>query len=307
TVVGRPPQEDSHLAEIIHEFAGPVLPAVLPGIHAVHAVEAAGVHPLLLAIAGERYVPYDDPARRRPRELLTHANALLGFGQLSLAKYLLVAAREDAPGLSIRDVAAFLRHVLERADWERDLHFQTRTTMDTLDYSGTGLNEGSKVVIAAAGPRRRELVEALPAGLEPPEGFTGARMVLPGVMAVSGPAYRDLGEGRAAMERLAGYWEERSSPEALRGLALVIVADDASFLARDLDTLLWATFTRSDPARDIHGLWARIEDKHWGCRGPLLLDARIKPHHAPPLVEDPAAEKAAEALAAPGGSLHGIY
>src|SRR5262249_57845002 len=90
--------------------------------------------------------------RRRPQELLTCANAILGQGQLSLAKYLLIVAREDDPRLDIHDIPAFFRHLLERLDPQSDLHFQTRTTIDTLDYSGTGLNEGSKVVIPAPGP-----------------------------------------------------------------------------------------------------------------------------------------------------------
>ncbi len=96
TVVGRPPQEDTSFGELIHELTGPVIPTVIPGVHAVHAVDAAGVHPLLLAIGSERYVPY--AATRRPQELLTLANAILGQGQLSLAKYLFIVAKEDAPG-----------------------------------------------------------------------------------------------------------------------------------------------------------------------------------------------------------------
>ena len=122
--------------QLIHELVGPVIPKQIPGVRAVHAVDAAGVHPLLLAIGSERYVPYQE--RRRPRELLTLANALLGHGQLSLAKYLWIAAGEDNPELDVRDVPEFLRHVLERVDWRRDLHFQTCTTIDTLDYSGGG-------------------------------------------------------------------------------------------------------------------------------------------------------------------------
>src|SRR5262249_50819365 len=153
----------------IHELTGPVIPTVVPGVHAVHAVDAAGVHPLLLAVGSERYVPYAQ--RRRPQELLTCANALLGQGQLSLAKYLLIVAREDDPELDVHDVPAFFRHLLERVDWQTDLHFQTRTTIDTLDYSGTGLNEGSKLVIAAAGPKRRALPSDLPDNLHLPDGF----------------------------------------------------------------------------------------------------------------------------------------
>ena len=118
------------------------------------------------------------------------ANAILGQGQLSLAKYLLLAAKEDAPDLDAHDVAAFLRHVLERADWEADLHFQTRTTIDTLDYSaGEGLNAGSKLVVAVAGPKRRELGTQVPTDLKLPDGFGDARLVMPGVLAVRGPKF----------------------------------------------------------------------------------------------------------------------
>jgi len=131
TVVGRPPQEDTSFGELIHEITQPMVPVTLPGVKAIHAVDAAGVHPLLLAIGSERYVPYGE---RIPQEVLTIANALLGFGQCSLAKYLFIVAGEDNPALDVHHVGTFLGHALERVDWTRDLHFQTRTTIDTLDY-----------------------------------------------------------------------------------------------------------------------------------------------------------------------------
>jgi UbiD family decarboxylase len=186
TVVGRPPQEDSVLGALIHEITGPVISSALPGVHAVHAVDAAGVHPLLLALGSERYVPFEE--RQEPQELLTQANAILGQGQLSLAKYLFMAAVDDDPQLDVHDVSAFLQHVLARVDWRRDLHFQTQTTIDTLDYSGTGLNRGSKLVVAAVGRPRRTLPTALPPGLRLPDGFADARVCLPGVLAVRAPA-----------------------------------------------------------------------------------------------------------------------
>lgn len=301
TVVGRPPQEDTSFGEIIHELTGPAIPAVLPGVKAVHAVDAAGVHPLLLAIGSERYVPY--AAERRPQELLTLANAILGQGQLSLAKYLLIVAHEDAPSLDIHDVPAFLRHLLERVDWSRDLHFQTRTTIDTLDYTGTGLNEGSKVVIAAAGPVRRMLPTELPSGFRLPDGFRDATTALPGIVVVTGPRFDD--EGRMAIRR---FCESLAEPEhPLASSPLVIVTDDARFAADSIKNLLWVTFTRSNPASDVDGAGAFVDDKHWGCNGPLVIDARIKPHHAPPLEEDPDVTRRVEALAAPGGPLHGWY
>jgi 4-hydroxy-3-polyprenylbenzoate decarboxylase len=294
TSVGRPPQEDTSFGALIHELTGPVVPTVVPGVHAVHAVDAAGVHPLLLAIASERYVPY---ARvRRPQEILTSANAILGQGQMSLAKYLLIVAQEDDPSLDVHDVAAFLRHLLERVDLSNDLHFQTRTTIDTLDYSGHGFNAGSKLVVAAAGPKRRDLATELPAGLALPDGFRNPRVALPGILAVTGPPFD---RNDAAVRRFC----ERLGP--VEGFALVVVVDDSEFTARSLRNWLWVTFTRSNPAADVDGVGAFVEEKHWGCTGPLAIDARAKPHHAPPLEDDPEVERRVDALGAPGGPLHG--
>ncbi|MGH7200994.1 MAG: UbiD family decarboxylase, partial [Planctomycetaceae bacterium] len=296
TVVGRPPQEDTSFGAIIHELTGPAIPATIPGVHAVHAVDAAGVHPLLLAIGSERYVPY--ARQRRPQELLTQSNAILGQGQLSLAKYLLIVAKEDDPELDIHDIPAVLAHLLRRVDWQRDLHFQTRTTIDTLDYSGSGLNAGSKLVIAAAGPPRRELPMEVPAGFSLPDGFTDARLALPGVLIVRGPKYEARAGSRPS-------WS-LDLEHPINRFPLVVVVDDSEFTARTLNNFLWVTFTRSDPAADVHGVCSFVEEKHWGCRGSLVIDARIKPHHAPPLEEDPQASRRVDRLAAPGGPLHGI-
>jgi 4-hydroxy-3-polyprenylbenzoate decarboxylase len=299
TVVGRPPQEDTSFGRLIHELTGPVIPTVVPGVHAVHAVDAAGVHPLLLAIGSERYVPY--AAARKPQELLTCANAILGQGQLSLAKYLLIVAREDDPSLDVHDIRAFFRHLLERIDWRADVHFQTCTTIDTLDYSGTGLNEGSKVVLAAAGPKRRDLPTTLPSGFRLPDGFASPKVVMPGVLVVGSPAVKT--EGEAAVRRFCAAYRP---DESVNDFPLIMLVDDSDVAARSLDNWLWVTFTRSNPAADIDGVGAFTRQKHWGCEGALVIDARIKPHHAPPVVEDPAVAKRVDALAAPGGPLHGI-
>jgi 4-hydroxy-3-polyprenylbenzoate decarboxylase len=302
TTVGRPPQEDTSFGAFIHELTGPLIPTVVSGVKEVHAVDAAGVHPLLLAIAGERYVPYSTV--RQPQELLTVANAILGQGQLSLAKYLLIAAQEDAPSLHTHDIAAFFGHILERADWRSCLHFQTATTIDTLDYSGAALNEGSKVVIAVAGPVRQVLATELPAGMELPSGFGPAALCLPGIIAISGPASKqDRGEGDQLLDEFCLFYRDR---EAFAGFPLIVICDDSYFTAASLNNFLWATFTRSNPATDIYGIRPETHGRHWGCSGPLVIDARIKPFHAPPLVDDPAVERKIDALAAPGGLLHGI-
>ncbi len=304
TVVGRPPQEDAMFSRLIHELVGPAIPRAIPGVHAVHAVEAAGVHPLLLAAGSERYLPYQDG--RHPRELLTLANALLGHGQLSLAKYLCIAAAEDSPDLDVRHVPGFLRHLLERVDWRRDLHFQTCTTVDTLDYSGSAPNEGSKVVIAAAGKPIRTLPVGLDSRLALPEqaGFGRPRVFLPGILVLEGPPWKaeDNGADRAVDRFCAGY--NRHDP--VNAFPLVVIVDHSDFAARTLDNFLWTTFTRSDPATDIYGIESFLRDKHWGCFGSLVIDARTKPNHAPPLEEAPEVTRRVDALAARGGPLHGI-
>lgn len=292
TVVGRPPQEDTSFGEIIHEITGPIIPTVVHGVHAVHAVDAAGVHPLLLAIGSERYVPY--APRRRPQELLTCANAILGQGQLSLAKYLLIIATEDAPELDIHDIERFFAHLLERIDWECDVHFQTSTTIDTLDYSGSGLNAGSKVVLAAVGPPRRTLPTTIPSDLHLPEDCGDPRVCMPGVLAIR------------ATRNAARFCESFMPADAINAFPLIVLVDDAEFTARTLRNFLWVTFTRSNPAADIDGIGAFTSQKHWGCKGALVIDARIKPHHAPPLVEDPEVTRRVDALAAPGRVLHSI-
>lgn len=304
TVVGRPPQEDTTFGELIHEMTGPVIPTVIPGVHAVHAVDAAGVHPLLLAIGSERYVPY--AAERTPQELLTIASAILGQGQLSLAKYLFITAKEDAPDLDIHDIAAFFRHVLERADWSTHLHFHTRTTIDTLDYSaGEGLNAGSKLVVAVAGPKRRTLGTALPSGLSGP--WADVQVAMPGILAIAGPRHQGRSPGTEYDPDLVALVKSlEPHQEALKGFPLVVLVDDARFTAASLDNLVWSVFTRSNPAADILGVGGSTRQKHWGCTGPLVIDARWKPHMAPPLEEDPAVTKRVDEMAARGGPLHGL-
>ncbi len=302
TTVGRPPQEDTVFGEFIHELTGALVPTVFSGVREVHAVDAAGVHPLLLAVGSERYVPY--AAKRQPQELLTCAMALLGTTQTSLSKYVIIAAAEDSGLLSAHDIPNFLWHVLERVDLSRDLHFITRTTMDTLDYSGISLNQGSKVVIAAAGERRRDLASALPDGFAVPAPFGKAQVFQAGIAVVQGPPHgvsRDRHDPR--MQSLAKALGERGDMD---GLPLVVVCDDADFAAANWDNFLWVAFTRSDPATDIYGGGSSTHCKHWGCKGPLVIDARLKTYHAPALEPDPEVEKRVDALAAPGGPLHGI-
>lgn len=292
TVVGRPPQEDTTFGELIHELTGPVIPTVLPGVREVHAVDAAGVHPLLLAVGSERYTPYKKT--QRPQELLTQACAILGQGQLSLAKYLWIIDGSEDQAPAAHDIAAFLAFALERLDWRRDLHFHTCTTMDTLDYSGSGLNEGSKVVLAASGPKVRDLPAQVDDIGQLPSGISAPKLAIPGVLLVQADS-RPV-DGLDHLKKL-------NTEHPINRYPLVVIVDDADFAARNLDNFLWTTFTRSNPAADIHGIGEFNEHKHYGCRGSLIIDARIKEHHAPGLMEDKDTLRKVDARAARNDAL----
>ena len=295
TVVGRPPQEDTTFGQLIHDLTDPIIPSVIPGVKSVHAVDAAGVHPLLLAIGSERYMPYlEEP---EPQELLTQANAILGNGQLSLAKYLWITDDPDGQ-LDIHNIESFLRHLLQRTDWRRDVHFQTRTTIDTLDYSGAGLNKGSKVVIAARGKAKRELLTELPNDLSLPDSWSNPRIVMPGVLAITGSKFE-----QDSSKELQRHVDSVAFESPLNRFPLVTIVDDSEMASASLQNWLWVTFTRSNPATDIYGVASETIHKHWGCRGSLVIDARIKPHHAPPLIEAPEITAKVDARATRGGPL----
>lgn len=280
TVVGRPPQEDTSFGALIHEIAGSTLPKEIHGLKEVNAVDAAGVHPLLFAIGSERYTPY--LKERRPQEILTIANHILGKNQLSLAKYLFIAAQEDDANLDTHQLSEFLQHILCRMDFRRDLHFYTQTTMDTLDYSAEGLNSGSKVVFAAAGEPKRTLSKEIEFIPELPSDFSNLRLAIPGIATVTSIFYQNATTTKQQTSSLS----EALKKHDLSGLALIVLCDDSEFTALTINNLVWVTFTRSNPATDIYGVDESVIDKHWGCDGPVIIDARKKPHHAPELIKD---------------------
>jgi 4-hydroxy-3-polyprenylbenzoate decarboxylase len=301
TVVGRPPQEDTSFGQLIHEITGSAIPNEIPGVKEIHAVDAAGVHPLLLAIGSERYTPYQPT--KQPAELLTIANHILGTGQLSLAKFLFITA-DDSNLISTHHEAAFFQYILERLHTDRDIHFHTHTTMDTLDYSGTGLNSGSKVVFAAYGEPIRTLNTDLPDALKNVSTIVDAKLIIPGVVAIQTKQYIDAAETTKELKSI----EEQllNNIDSFTGTPLFIWCDDASFTSQNLRNFLWVAFTRSNPSHDIHGIQSFYENKHWGCKGPIIIDARIKPHHAPAVELDPAVVKKTDRLFEKGGSLYGI-
>ncbi len=306
TVVGRPPQEDTSFGQLIHEITGDAIKYELPGVKEVHAVDAAGVHPLLLAIGSERYTPYNQT--KQPAELLTIANHILGKGQLSLAKYLFITADDNLGAersrsqqrLSTHNEAEFYQYILERINLKRDLHFYTNTSIDTLDYSGTGLNSGSKLVVAAYGEKIRELSKKIDTNLNELKTFVNPQIALPGVLVLQGSKFETYEKAKLEFEELN--IEVKQKNIILCGFPLIVVVDDASFTAVSLKNWLWVTFTRSNPSHDVYGINPTTEFKHFGCDN-MIIDARVKPHHAPVLELIPEIEKRVDTLFAKGGSL----
>ncbi|MED4172069.1 UbiD family decarboxylase [Halalkalibacterium halodurans] len=299
TVVGRPPQEDTSFGALIHELTGDAVKQEIPGVKEVHAVDAAGVHPLLFAIGSERYTPYQKV--KQPAELLTIANRILGTGQLSLAKYLFITAEQDKP-LDTHKEEEFLTYLLERIDLHRDIHFQTNTTIDTLDYSGTGLNTGSKVVIAAYGDKKRELCQEVPELFKGLQTFQNPRLVMPGVVALEGPSFTSY---ERAQEEFRAFSETITQNGELPSCPMIVVCDDSEFIRQNINNFVWVTFTRSNPSHDMYGVNSFYENKHWGCDN-MIIDVRTKPHHAPPLIPDPTVEANIRRLFEKGGSLEDV-
>ena len=186
----------------------------------------------------------------------------------------------------------FFAYMMERMDLKRDVHFYTKTTMDTLDYSGEGLNEGSKVVMAAYGDKKRDLCNEVPSIIT--EAFDTASFVMPGVIAINA-------EGTSkelVKDKLHNKGAELLDQE---GVFMIVITEDANWMAADVQNYLWAGFTRVNPSHDIDGVDAIAENKHWGCRGPLIIDARIKTHHAPALEKDAAVERRVDGVLGKSG------
>jgi len=289
TVVGRPPQEDTSFGQLIHSMTGSAVSNEIPGLKEVHAVDAAGVHPLLLAIGSERYTPYLQ--NKKPAEILTIANHILGTGQLSLAKFVFITA-DDTNQISTHEVPAYFKFLLERIELTSDIHFYTKTTMDTLDYSGENLNAGSKVVIAAYGDVKRSLANSVPNEIQ--QLNVNAKLVLPGIIAVDAALINTKG----LQEKLKGQGANLLNE---LGVVMLILTENPSWMAEEINNFLWACFTRTNPSHDMEGVDSFIEQKHWGSNGPLIFDATIKKHHAPPVEKNVAIEEKVDAILAKYG------
>ncbi len=251
TVVGRPRQEDYYIGDFLQDLLSPLFPLVMPSVKGLWSYGETGFHSLAAAIVTDRY----------PREAVVSGFRILGEGQLSLTKCLILT---DHP-VDLRDFKAVLTLLLERADWRRDLFVVSQVSQDSLDYTGPKVNEGSKAIFLALGEARRKLpVEfsgALPGGARSVETF------IPGCLVVEG-------EGYEAAADLAGTLAHH---EEFADWPLLVLVDDAGEATQDTELFLWTTFTRMEPAADLHGRERPVDRFHVGIDGPLVIDARMKP------------------------------
>jgi 4-hydroxy-3-polyprenylbenzoate decarboxylase len=174
--------------------------------------------------------------------------------------------------------------VLERIDWKTDLHFYTNTTIDTLDYSGDSWNGGSKLVVSCNRNKWKELDSDLKVFDNLPWPFKNVRLIQKGIVAIEAGQFKSYEDASVEINILETYLQDNR----FQNFPLLIICDDAEFLTHDYKNFLWVSFTRSNPAFDIYGVKSRTRHKHWSCEHNLIIDARIKPHHAPVLEVDPA-------------------
>jgi UbiD family decarboxylase len=261
TVVGKPRQEDFHIGELLQELLSPLFPLVMPSVVSLWSYGDTGFHSLAAAVVRDRY----------GREAMGSAFRILGEGQLALTKFLLLTdARRD-----LRDLRGLLAHVLARCRFETDLFVFSNLAMDTLDYTGPKVNEGSKGVLVGLGDAIRDLPGAFSGSL--PAGARAAAVFCPGALVVDGPSFREDPDfpGRLAADRAVAPWP------------LVVLSDDAASTAKDERSFLWRVFTRFEPAADLHGRKAVVRN-HVAFTPPVVIDARAKPWMPKEVETDPA-------------------
>jgi UbiD family decarboxylase len=251
TVVGKPRQEDFYIGDLLQDLLSPLFPLVMPAVERLWSYGETGYHSLAAAVVKQRY----------KREAMSSAFRILGEGQLSLTKFLLVTDRH----VDLRNFKATLEHVLARTHPETDLYVLSNLSMDTLDYTGPVVNEGSKGVWLGLGDPVRELPRQFIAPV--PAGVTDIRVFCAGCLVVGAPPYA---AEPAACARLA-------ADPALAAWPLVVVSDEPARAAASAMNFLWTTFTRFEPAADIHAAYRTIVRNHVAYRGPIVIDARLKP------------------------------
>jgi 3-polyprenyl-4-hydroxybenzoate decarboxylase len=252
TVVGKPRQEDFYVGDLLQELLAPLFPLVMPAVERLWSYGETGYHSLAAAVVKQRYA----------REAMASAFRILGEGQLSLTKFLLVTDRH----VDLKNFKATLEHVLARTHPETDLYVFSNLSMDTLDYTGPRVNEGSKGVWLGLGDPTRDLPRQFRAATLP-YGVTDVRVFCAGCLVVGAPPY--AGEPEAAA-RLA-------SAPAFGDWMLLVITDEPARAAASPMNFLWTTFTRFEPAADIYSAGREIVRNHIAYRPPVVIDARLKP------------------------------
>lgn len=250
TVVGKPRQEDFFLGDYLQELLSPLFPLVMPAVRDLWSYGETGYHSLATAVVKQRY----------KREAMTSAFRILGEGQLSLTKFLLVVDKQ----IQIRDFRMTLEHVLERADFRTDLYIFSNLSMDTLDYTGPTVNEGSKGVLLGVGDPIRSLPSELPSEL--PRPLRAARVFCRGCLVLEGPAHSEEPAIATAIADSA----------ALQKWPLLVLVDDAAKAAESSMSFLWTTFTRFEPGADIYSAGREVLRNHIAYHAPIVIDARMK-------------------------------
>lgn len=262
TVVGRPPQEDHYLACYLQDLLKPLIHLVMPQVESVWAYEESGVHTLAGAVVKDRY----------PREALGTALRLLGEGQLSLSKVLMVT---DAK-VDVKDFKNFLPTVLERMDFRSDLFVLSHISQDTLDYTSRKLHDGSKAIFLGVGKPKRTLPKTITGDWQNPV-FHNAHVFCPGVVAVEGSPYED---DKNLAHKLA-------QEQILQDWPLVVLVDDAKTTTQSAEDFLWHVFTRFEPAADITSRAQNLNRYHVEITPPIVIDCRLKSWYPKVLESDP--------------------
>ena len=265
TVVGRPKQEDFFIGDFLQELLSPLFPLVMKGVLELKTFGETGFHCLAAARVADRY----------PREAFAAGLRVLGEGQLSLTKFLLVT---DGT-LDVADFPRLWQHILERIQWDRDLFVFANVSQDTLDYTGPSVNKGSKAMMLGLGEKIRELPRDFTGAL--PEGCSHPQAYLPGTLVVQGPSYSSAPTMAAELARFEG----------VRPWPVVLLVDSTSEATCSLQEFLWTFFTRFEPANDIHGREQSVRRFHVGLEPPIVFDCRMKPWYTDVLEVDPATKQ----------------
>jgi UbiD family decarboxylase len=253
TVVGKPRQEDFFIGDLLQDLLSPLFPLVMPAVESLWSYGETGYHSLAAAVVKQRY----------GREAMASAFRILGEGQLALTKFLLLT---DRP-VDLRDFPATLEHILARTRPETDLYLFANLSMDTLDYTGPRVNEGSKGVWLGLGDPVRDLPRAFAPRIPVPSEVADVRVFCPGCLVIGGPSYSREAEAGA---RLAAH-------PAFADWPLLVLTDEPARAAQSAMNFLWTTFTRFEPAADVHAAARTLVRNQVSLRPPILIDARLKP------------------------------